>query len=377
MALSTFLTWLMRYYTKLPSYSFDLLCWYVDKEDQIKQIRKNMRIHEIWTTYNSIRDNIRFTWKSFLCLRALNKTQKIDIIHCLYPNSSLQAAVLYKLCVDSKVKIIYDVRSPRIEMAFANHWISSSKQRIKTVMHRSERVLTRFVDYFIFITEWTKQYYQEKYALHIRHNAVSIIPTWVDVRKFSQTVSTPEKIRLRKKLWIKSTQKVLWYVWTISKMREISLFLKNQSHWIKTNPLTLVLIWDGDDLDAVKQVIQECWLQEKCLVLWKMKQSELIPYMHLFDYWRCHLPDIFVFSNSFPLKIVEYIAVWIPVIASNSKAHRSIQQQLKNIWIYEQWFADIPFDDLDVQWFLPDAHILSYNRENLRLLYMNIYETLS
>lgn len=336
-----------------------------------------MTIHEIWTTYNSIRDNIRFTWKSFLQLCALNKTQKIDIIHCLYPNSSLQAAVLYKLCVDRKVKILYDVRSPRIEMAFANHWISSSKQRIKTVMHLSERVLTRFVDCFVFITEWTKQYYQEKYALHFCNDAVAIIPTWVDVHQFSQAVSPAEKTRLRKKLWIAADQKVLWYVWTISKMREISCFLKQQSQWIKNNPLTLVLIWDGDDLDTVKQVIQEYWLHEKCVVLWKMKQSELIPYMHLFDYWRCHLPDIFVFSNSFPLKIVEYIAVWIPVIASNSKAHRSIQQQLNNIWIYEQGFADIPFDHIDVQWFLHDDNIMHYDRENLRLLYMHIYDNLS
>ena len=60
----------------------------------------------------------------------------------------------------------------------------------------------------------------------------------------------------------------------------------------------------------------------------KLPQSELIPYMHIFDYGRCHLPDIFVFQNSFPLKILEYSSVGIPVLCSQIKAHEDIKQQL-------------------------------------------------
>lgn len=376
LALSTFLTWLMSAYQKSESFSFDLICWYVDQEDQIKQIRKNITIYEMWTAYNKIRDNIRFTWKSFRTLKILNKSKKIDIIHCLYPNSSLQAAVLYKIFIDRKVKILYDVRSPRIEMAFANKWISASKQRIKKCMHFSEKVLIQYVDYFVFISEWTQNYYEEKYTLSVK-DTVSIIPTWVDVQLFSYTPSLEEKAKTRQSLWISPKEKVIWYVWTISKMRELSLFFKNQCNWIKQNTVKFVIIWDGDDLYDLKKVINECDLDNKCSVLWKMKQSELIPYMHIFDYWLCHLPDIFVFSNSFPLKIVEYIAAWIPVIASNSKAHVSIQQKLKNIWIYDTWFSDIPFDEIQLQWFIPEKNIIQYSRENLRLLYTTIYENLS
>jgi Glycosyltransferase Family 4/Glycosyl transferases group 1 len=366
----------MSAYKKSDSFSFDLICWFVDTEDQVKQIRKNITIHEMWTAYNKIQDNIRFTWRSFHQLRLLNKTQKIDIIHCLYPNSSLQAAVLYKFCIDRKVKILYDVRSPRIEMAFANKWISASKQRIKQCMHFSEKILLKYVDYFVFISEGTKQYYQEKYAL-LTQDAVSIIPTWVDIQKFSCELSSEQKVKIRQSLWISSIEQVIWYVWTVSKMRELSLFLKKQSNWIKENTVKFVIIWDGDDLHDLKIIINECGLDEKIIVLWKLKQSDLIPYMHIFNYWRCHLPDIFVFSNSFPLKIVEYIAAWIPVIASKSKAHVSIQQKLKNIWIYDTGFSDIPFDQIKHQWFVPEKNIVQYSRENLRLLYTTIYENLS
>lgn len=377
LALSTFLTWLLRYYKQSPRFTFSVVCWYVDKEDAIEQIRKQMHIYEMWTAYNKIRDNIRFTVKCFRQLSRLNKTLKIDIIHCLYPNSSLQAAVLYKIFVDRKVNIVYDVRSPRIEMSFANQWISASKQRIKTIMHLSEKLLIRFVDYFVFITEWTKWYYHEKYAPKRQDEKVSIIPTWVDVQQFSPWCSSQEKRALRKKLWIAPSEKVIWYVWTISKMREMSLFLSQQSDWIKNNAVKFIFIWDGDDLPHLKQMMNALELQDKCIFLWKMQQSELIPYMHIFDYWRCHLPDIFVFSNSFPLKIVEYIAAGIPVIASTCTAHITIQQKLKNIWIYKHWFADIPFDEINTQWFIYDSTILTYNRENLRLLYMHIYENLS
>jgi len=98
-------------------------------------------------------------------------------------------------------------------------------------------------------------------------------------------------------------------VGTISQMREMSTFLSTQIDFIQSHPVKFLMIGDGDDASNITTLFAQHNLSDKLLMMGKMKQSDLIPYMHIFDYGRCHLPDIFVFRNSFPLKILEYLAV--------------------------------------------------------------------
>ena len=163
LALSVFLTSLLHTYQWWKYFDFNLICGSIENENEISHLREN--IHRIFPTKTwlySIKDNILFSWRSFKILFQENKKNKIDIVHCFYPNSSLLAGILFKLFVSKKTKILYDVRSPWIEMSFANKWISKKKAFIKYIMHFEERILTKFVDYFVFITEWTKEYYKKK-----------------------------------------------------------------------------------------------------------------------------------------------------------------------------------------------------------------------
>jgi glycosyltransferase involved in cell wall biosynthesis len=62
---------------------------------------------------------------------------------------------------------------------------------------------------------------------------------------------------------------------------------------------------------------------------------EYIPYFtSAFDAGICHLPDNLIFRYSFPLKILEYLACEIPVLASDIKAHRDILSETGNIYLY-------------------------------------------
>lgn len=343
LALSTFLTWLIQRYDKQDN-NYSLICWYIDKEDQIGDSKKNINIHEMWTSYNKIKDNLIFTRKAFKTLINIHKKSPIDIIHCLYPNSSLQSAVLFKTFIKPSVKIIYDVRSPRIEMSFANSRISKSKQRIKHIMHFSEKVMTRlFVNYFVFISQWTEQYYKQTYSLHY-HNNTSIIPTWTDVYKFADWRIDNEndyvkKSQLKEKLYWEKVNKydaIIWYIGTISKMRAMVDYLEHHIREIKHSKIFFVMIGNGDDHKHLLDFIQKHNLEDRFFAPWKMKQSELIEYMHSFDYGRCHLPDIFVFRNSFPLKILEYMSAGIQILASKIKTHNELAKLHPSIHIYNE-----------------------------------------
>ncbi|MEI8008543.1 MAG: hypothetical protein WCI00_03865 [bacterium] len=69
-----------------------------------------------------------------------------------------------------------------------------------------------------------------------------------------------------------------------------------------------------------------------------MPQSEVINHIQLFDYGLCHLPDIFVFRNSFPLKILEYLAAGKKVLCSTIKTHLILKQNFENeIIIYQKY----------------------------------------
>ena len=56
--------------------------------------------------------------------------------------------------------------------------------------------------------------------------------------------------------------------------------------------------------------------------------------MAALDIGFCHLPNNPVFRHSYPMKILEYLACGIPVLASDIPAHREIAKHLKGIYIY-------------------------------------------
>lgn len=169
-----------------------------------------MSMYEMKTAYNKITDNILFTIRAFRQLLQIHAQKKIDVIHALYPNSSLQVAVLFKICVSRKTRIIYDVRSPRIEMSFANAHIHKAKLFFKWLMHLSEYILIKWVNYFVFITKGTQEYYKQKYAMP--EMATTILPTGVDIAKFSLELTEQEKLSLRERLGIGKDDIVIGYV---------------------------------------------------------------------------------------------------------------------------------------------------------------------
>lgn len=372
LALSVFLTNLLKRYKKEELFDYTLICWKIENEAECTFLQDNkIKVHTTETWLYKIKDNILFSWRTFKILLNSHKVRKIDIIHAFYPNSSLLWSALFKLFISWKTKIFYDVRSPWIEMSFANNHLSKKSNIVRNIMHFSEFVLIRFVSEFIFITEWTREYYKKTYKLWDNISS-TIIPSGVSVWDFSKPVNPETREKILWEYWWDQWDKVIGYVGNISNIRELDQFLKNNAQWIIDSKYKLIIIWDWDWLEPIRTVIKDNSLDSKVFLLGKKLRTEIPDYIQTFDYWLCHLPDIFVFQNSFPLKVLEYLSAWKPVLCSIIKAHTSIATNFRE--------QIILYDSVIDFWQIPENRtwrsdeIFSYDWSNLYKKYTGIYE---
>lgn len=296
----------------------------------IDDLPATVKVHEIDSDLYSLKGNIKYMVKLYKKLKDINLLQHIDIIHCLYPNSAVAGAVLFKR-ISPGTKIIYDLRSPWIEMSITRGSIPAYIAPLyRKAAYFTEYILSKNVDGFIFITEGLKRFYEFKIKIDLK--PVKIIPSGVDLDYF--TKRDPHIIR--NKHGIKTSDFLLGYVGGVSSMRELDFILKafvklaNQDRNYK-----LMFVGDGDDKANLEGLSKNLSVEDSVIFTGNIPYEDISYYISAFDVGICHLPDKFVFRYSFPMKVLEYLACGTPVLASNIEAHMDISKILECIYIYE------------------------------------------
>lgn len=326
--LSVYLTELLKNYVIQEKLNLNLI---IAKSESIPEEIKNKvpKIHQIDASLYSLKDNLKFSLGTFKILRKENKKQRINIIHCLYPNSSLLGTVLFKILCNWEVKIIYDVRSPWIDMSVERGYINKFIAPIyKTLLYLEEFLLCRFVNYFVFITEGLKRYYAKK--IFLNNKKTIVIPSGVDTNQF-----TFRKGDIRQKYRIKNNELLLGMVGTLGEERELDFVIKAFKNLLQVDKrYKLMIVGDGAAKKELEKLSKDLKINGYTIFTGKIDHQLIPKYISSFDMGICHLPDIFIFRQSFPLKILEYLSCGIPVLASNIKAHQEIAKNLRDIYIY-------------------------------------------
>lgn len=228
LALSTYLRSITKYLAKQESIELVLLPL---KGSHIpSDIPQNIEIHEIEGSLYSIKGNIKYAYNLYKKISELSKEKPIDIIHCLYPNSAILGACLFKR-KSPNTKIIYDIRSPWIEMSIEKKTIPKFMIPIyRMLAYQSERTLAKHVDGFIFITEGLKKFYEG--LIELDNKPTTVIPSGVDIDMFS---SIDKKNAIRTKYKISEEDFLIGYVGVISKMRELDFILNTFKNLINNN----------------------------------------------------------------------------------------------------------------------------------------------
>lgn len=284
------------------------------------------RIRAIDADTYTLKGNARYAWRLYHALRELQAEERIDVIHCLYPNSSVQAAALFKRFCSPGVKIVYDIRSPWIEASVEKLSLGVEAEIYRNLAYGVESFLAKYVDGFVFITPGLQDFYREKLRRDTEPSRV--IPSGVDLELFAPRDPTPA----RERYTIPAGDIVLGYVGAISRERELDFAIRALAELEEGDrTYRLMFIGDGDDRKRLEGVADSLGVGDRVVFTGRV-EYELVPELiSAFDFGLCHLPDVLFFRRSFPMKVLEYVACGTPVIASRIRAHEDIAADLPMI----------------------------------------------
>jgi glycosyltransferase involved in cell wall biosynthesis len=289
------------------------------------------RLVEIEGDTYSIPGNVRFTMGAFGALRRIGEDGKIDLIHCLYPFSSLAAAALFKVAFSRGTKIVYDLRSPWIENSMKRLGLRDDDAPLLATAYRktayaAERLLTRLVDGYVVITKGLMDFYSDFIA--IGRKPILILPSGVDNNLFRPVAASGT----RERLGINPSDFLIGYVGALNRERNLGFLLRALRHLIDgeggEERYLMLLVGSGDGREELKRLSRELGVEDRVIFMGNVQHEEVPGFLAALDAAVCHLPDDLSFRYSFPMKILEYAACGIPVFASRIPAHEEISRRL-------------------------------------------------
>ena len=327
--LSVFLTNLLRQIVVRREHRWNLIVGGGEPPDPIPG--SSERVFNLPTSTYSIFGNIRFAWMTWRILARENRRQRIDVIHCFYPNSSLMGVFLFRIFSGSRAPVLYDVRSPWIDMSIARGFIGKSWSALyRSVLYIAEKFLCRRVSEFVFVTEGLAEYYRKKVRIRSTRD-VSVIPSGVDLNLF-RAVPTDA----RRRLGVAENDIMICSVGGIASVRKQDEFLPIFKEVLVQVPeARLVFVGEGDLLPRLKEKTAELDLAQFIVFTGSVPHQEVPEIISACDFGLSHLPDMFVHRHNFSLKILEYLACGVPVLASRIDSNVAIAGTLAGVHIYD------------------------------------------
>ncbi len=289
----------------------------------------NEQVYQLESNTYSVLDNLVYSTKMFKLLRDLDNKSPIDLIHCIYPFSSVLGAILFKRKIRPQVKIIYDIRSPWIENSVTKLSTRKGIRLYKWVAYSAERALSKRVDGYVFITRELRELYRKWLGLPFEPSI--LIPSGVDLQHFSRRTSP----WARDIYGLDSSHFIVGYVGALSKEREMDFIIKAFYEVVKNDSTCrLMIVGDGEDRARLMDFTRELQIEEFVIYTGRIGYDKVPYYISDFDLGVCHLPNSISFRYSFPMKVLEYYSCGTNVVASNIRAHEEIAEQVPLI-IYE------------------------------------------
>jgi glycosyltransferase involved in cell wall biosynthesis len=197
----------------------------------------------------------------------------------------------------------------------------------RKLAYLGESVFSRYIDGFIFISEGLQKHYQKKVNLNTKLH--DIIPSGIDVNFFQRRNAEYIKDKYR----INPDDIIIGYIGSIAKTRDLGFILNALKIFTETK-YKLMLVGDGDDRNRLEQIAAQPEVKDRVIFTGSIPYENAPDYISAFDIGICHLPDELIFRYSFPMKILEYLACGIPVMASEIETHIDISQKLPGIYLY-------------------------------------------
>lgn len=289
---------------------------------------EGVNVLEIDADVYSPTSQLRFAWKAAQALRRLHRDRPIDVLHCFAPNSSMLAAVLFRKCAGD-VPILYDLRSSWILTSLFKGKIAAPLKRLYVRLAAASEVLfSSNASGFAFVTEALVE--QTKSRLYRLNRPHRVIPNGVLIPPQSAAMAS------RSGLGVGDKDLVICYVGAVSKDRllgdMVSLFAEATGGMPSAK---LLIVGEGDYLKPLREFVSQEKLSDRVIFLGSRPQEEIPKILASCDWGISHLPSTPAFDTSFPMKVLEYRAAGLPVLAYAMPAHAGLAKQVPGIFLYK------------------------------------------
>jgi glycosyltransferase involved in cell wall biosynthesis len=178
-----------------------------------------------------------------------------------------------------------------------------------------EKVVYKMINFLVTGTEGMKKEYSKHYQIPLKK--IKVMPNWIDIQKIQISKSKIQNKELKEKLNIQS-QKIILFVHRLSR-RKGAHFLPEILKNLKDENITLIVIGDGPECEALKSQITRYKLQNKVRFLGWIPNEEI--------YQHYALADVFIMPSEeegFPRVLLETMAMGIPFVSSDVGGVREI-----------------------------------------------------
>ena len=208
-------------------------------------------------------------------------------------------------------------------------------------------------------TKKTYDLFKEKYK--VKRN-VHIVPTGIEVEKYSKKYSDEVIEELKEKIGIKKEDINLIFVGRLGLEKSVDFLINNHKNIVKKHPnCNLIIIGDGPERENLEKLVKKNKLENKVFFTGKVPLSDIGMYYHL--------GSIFVTASKTEtqgLTVLEALAASLPVVA-----------------IKDESFIDPIKDNYNGYLFTDDKDYVNYinnlldNSDKLNKMTLNAYESSS
>ncbi len=171
-----------------------------------------------------------------------------------------------------------------------------------------------------------------KNFFYIKKNTVSELALWY------------EKTEIRSLSSIQENKKFI-YIGSIYPRRKIEIFLDSFVQYFREYPDdTITLLWWGDE-EYLKN-LKKKYTQENIIFLGSVDQDKVQSYLLDSDYGVAYIPMSSYFMDQPPLKTIEYLWAWLPVIGTRTNGNQLFIKNTNGILTgdsmedFKQWILE-------------------------------------
>ncbi|MDI6840030.1 MAG: glycosyltransferase family 4 protein [bacterium] len=211
-----------------------------------------------------------------------------------------------------KTKFVLDVRTLPVETHTLRGWV---KEQIHIIVLYGAKFLA---DGVTVISAFMKKYISNKY--HIPKNKMGIWSSGVSLALFN-----PSNTKLVDEVNFLQDKFIIMYHGAFQSSRGLQSTIRAIKLLEDRYPdILLFLIGKGNATDRLCSLTKELDLKNKVLIHDSVPYEKMPSYISICNVGILPLPDLIEWRVSVPLKLMEYLAMEKPIIATDIEAHRGI-----------------------------------------------------